>query len=70
MRKMIKKPSMQYNLWKWGWLLSWMFSDLKKVGFSTYIYLILTISSAHVRNLYYFGHQVENAGSILHTGTR
>lgn len=47
-----------------------MFSDLKNVDFSTYIYLILAIKSVYVRNLYYFGHQVDDAASILHAGTR
>lgn len=30
---------------------------------TAYIYLILTIRSVYVRNLYYFGHQVEDAGT-------
>lgn len=39
MRKMTKKSSMQYNLWKQDWLFLQMFSELKNVDLSTYIYL-------------------------------
>lgn len=70
MRKMAKTPSMQDNLWKQDWLFWKMFSDLKTVDFSTYIYLILTIRSVYVRNLYHFGHQVNDAAMILLAGTR